>query len=444
VESDRHPRDRLRPTLGLTDATLLCVASVIGSGIFLTPGEIATRLPHPGLILAVWLAGGALSLAGALANAELGAMYPHAGGDYVYLREAFSPFAGFVTGWVSFFAIFTGTVATLAAGVSEALGAFFALGDLAKLAIALAVTLAASWLNVIGVRKSSALNNAGAALKIAALAALVLLAPLAGGGDLGRLSVLAPRADGAGWSDFGLALSPVLFSYLGWNATVYVASEIRDAQRNVPRSLFLGLAICIAVYLAVNAVYLYALPLPQLQQSGNAGQAAALALFGPLSGTLLACFVLGSIVATLNATILVGPRIAYAMALDGRFFRGVDAVHTLYQTPHVAIWVQGGVACALLLVLRRFPSVLDFTTFAIVLATIADTLALYTLRRKRPDRARPYRAWGYPWVPAVYVIANVAVALNMLLGRPLESLTCLLVIASAVPFWIAFGRGGRA
>jgi len=440
VESERHPRDRLRPTLGLFDATLLCVASVIGSGIFLTPGEIATRLPHAGLILAVWVVGGLLSLAGALANAELGAMYPHAGGDYVYLREAFSPFAGFVTGWVSFFAIFTGTVATLAAGVSEALAVFVPLSDAARLAIALAVTLAASWLNVVGVRESARLNNAGALLKIASLGALVALAPFAGGGDASRLAALVPNGHEAGWSDFGLALSPVLFSYLGWNATVYVASEIRDAQRNVPRSLFLGLAVCIAVYLAVNAVYLYALPLPELQHAANAGQAAAEQLFGPVSGTLLAVFVLGSIVATLNATILVGPRIAYAMALDGRFFRGVDAVHATRQTPHVAIWVQAAVACALLLVLRSFPSVLDFTTFAIVLATIADTLALYVLRLTRPERARPYRAWGYPWLPAAYLIANVAVALNLMNGKPHESLVCFLVIASAVPFWLVFGR----
>src|SRR5258706_2600700 len=443
---DRHPRDRLRPALGLTDATLLCVASVIGSGIFPTPGAIAERLPHPGLILAVWLAGGALSLAGALANAELGPMYPHAGGDYVYLREAFSPFAGFVTGWVSFFAIFTGTVATLAAGPAEAVAEVVPaelgpMGDGAKLAVALVAVLAASWLNVVGVRGSARVNNAGAGLKIVALAALVVLAPFLGAGDVTRLNVFAPGAGSSSWSDFGLALSPVLFSYLGWNATVFVASEVRDAQPNVPRSLFLGLAICIAVYLAVNTVYLYALPLGELQESGNAGEAAAHALFGPVSGRLLALFVLGSILATLNATILAGPRIAYAMALDERFFRGVDAVHPTYHTPHVATWVQAGVAAALLLVLRSFPSVLDFTTFAIVLATIADTLALYTLRRRRPDVPRPYRAWGYPWVPGLYVVANAAVAFAMLRGNPRESLVCLLVIASAVPFWFLFARG---
>lgn len=439
-EPDRHPRDRLRRELGLRDATLLCVASVIGSGIFLTPGAIADRLPHAGLILAVWVVGGLLSLAGALANAELGAMYPHAGGDYVYLREAFSGFAGFQMGWVSFFAIFTGTVATLASGFAEALDPLIGLGEGGKVLVALAATFGASWLNVVGVRDSARFNNAMALLKIGALAALVLLAPCSNAGDAENLRPLVGGAGGISLSSFGLALSPVLFSYLGWNSAVYVASEIHEPQRNIPRALFLGLAICIAIYLAVNLVYLYAIPVAQMRGLGNAGEAAAHALFGPVSGRILAFFVLGSILGTLNATILVGPRIAYAMALDQRFFARVDRVHALYQTPHVAIWAQAFVASLLLLVLRRFPSVLDFTTFAIVLATIADTLALYALRQRRPEMPRPYRAWGYPWVPAAYLVANVLVALAMLRGNPLESLACLAVIASGVPFYLAFSR----
>jgi len=442
-EPDRHPRDRLRRELGLSDATLLCVASVIGSGIFLTPGEIASLLPHPGLILLVWVAGGALSLAGALANAELGAMFPHAGGDYVYLREAFTPFAGFVMGWVSFLAIFTGTVATLAAGFAEALAPMLGLGELATLGVALAVTFAASVLNVVGVRDSARFNNATALLKVGALAALVLLAPFSPAGDGANLQPLVTGAGDISLASFGLALSPVLFSYLGWNSAVYIASEIHDPQRNVPRSLFLGLAICIAVYLLVNVVYLYAIPVTEMRGLANAGEAAAHALFGPVSGRILSFFVLGSILGTLNATILVGPRIAYAMALDERFFAGVDIVHPRFQTPHVAIWVQASVAAALLLVLRSFPSILGFTTFAIVLATIADTVALYTLRRRRPDLPRPYRAWGYPWVPAIYLVANALVAFALLRGAPLESLGSLVVIASAVPFYRAFARRTR-
>ncbi len=442
-EPDRHPRDRLRRELGLGDATLLCVALVIGSGIFLTPGTIADRLPHAGLILAVWVVGGLLSLAGALANAELSAMYPHAGGDYVYLREAFSPFAGFVMGWVSFFAIFAGTIATLAAGFAEALDPILELGEAGKLVVALGVTVAASWLNVVGLRASARFNNATALLKVGALAALVVLAPFSSAGDTAELRSLFSGAGDISLSAFGLALSPVLFSYLGWNSAVYVASEIRDPQRTVPRSLFLGLAICIAVYLMVNTVYLYAIPVAEMRGLGNAGEAAAGALFGPLGGRILAFAVIGSILGTLNATILVGPRIAYAMALDDRFFAHVDRVHEFYRTPHVAIWLQAGVAGALLLVLRSFPSVLDFTTFAIVLATIADTLALYTLRRRRPELLRPYRSWGYPWVPGLYVVANVLVASAMLRGNPTESLVCLAVIASGVPFYLAFARRAR-
>jgi APA family basic amino acid/polyamine antiporter len=232
----------------------------------------------------------------------------------------------------------------------------------------------------------------------------------------------------------------VLFSYLGWNASVYVASEIREPQRNLPRSLFIGLGVCTALYLVMNALYLHALPIEALAGEPRAGEAAAVALFGPAGGTLVGALILLSVLGCLNATILVGPRIAYAMALDGMFFAGSERVHERFRTPHVAIVVQAATAIGLIVVLQRFPSVLDYTTFAIVLATIADTSALYALRAKRPHVARPYRAWGYPIVPALYLAANVAIALAMLWGRPLECAVALLVTASGLPFLAAFGR----
>jgi APA family basic amino acid/polyamine antiporter len=435
---DRHPRDRLRRELSLTDATLLCVASVIGSGIFLTPGRIAELLPSPGLIFAVWATGGLLSLAGALANAELGALFPHAGGDYVYLREAYHPIAGFLVGWLSFFVIFAGTIATLSAGFAEGLAGFFSLGPMATLAVAIGIIVAASLVNLLGVRAGARFNNIATGLKVAALVAFVGAGMLVGKGSLGNLLPPAANLGPVGLSAFGLALSPVLFSYLGWNATVYVASEIRDPRRNVPRSLLLGLALCTAVYLIVNAVYLYAIPVDAMRAQQNVGEAAARALFGNLGGRLVALFVLASILGTLNATILVGPRIAYAMALDGAFFGGVDRVHEAYRTPYVAIWVQAATAIALLLALRTFPSVLDYTTFAIVLATIADTTALYALRRRRPEMTRHYVAWGYPWVPALYIVANLGIAGVMLWGRPVECAIGLAVTASGLPFYAAF------
>ncbi len=443
-EASGHPRDRLGRRLGPFDAAMLVVASVIGAGIFFTPGQVAALLPAPGWILAAWAVGGLLSLAGALANAELGAMYPRAGGDYVYLREAFHPVAGFLVGWMTFFAIYTGTIAALALAFAEGLAARFGLGDAAVLSIAVAITLVVSGLNYVGVEWGARANNLVSVVKIGALLAFVLIGPFTGMGDPARLVEPAPASDGAiGWVDFGRALSPILFSYLGWNASVYVASEIRSPGRNVPRSLFLGLGICAGTYLLVNAVYLYALPMERLAGAPDAGEAAGLALFGPVGGRLVGVFVLVSVLGTLNATVLVGPRIAYAMALDGLFFRGVDRVHAGFRTPTTAIVLQAGVSVGLLLVLRSFPSALDFTVFAILIATSADVLALYRLRSVQPERPRPYRAWGHPWVPGLYLLANGAIGVAMLIGSPFECAVSTALLAAGLPFYRAFARSRR-
>ncbi|MEB2286232.1 MAG: hypothetical protein B6D46_11505 [Polyangiaceae bacterium UTPRO1] len=443
-ERGRDPRDRLAREFGTYDTTMLVVSSVIGSGIFLTPAAIARLLPNPGLVLAAWIAGGLLSLAGALANAELGAMFPRAGGDYVYLREGWHPAAGFLVGWLSFFVIYAGTVASLAVAFGEAVAAHLGLGAPGVLVLAVAATVGTSAINYVGVRRGVQVNNLGGWLKLVGAALFVGAALVLGGGDAARLRPLvAGAAAAAPLSAFGLALSPVLFTYLGWNAPVYVASEIRDPERTLPRALFLGLGLCMLAYLALNAVYLYALPLSALAVEPDAGTAAATALFGAAAGRCVGFFVIGSILGTLHATILVGPRIAYAMALDGLFIGGASAVHPEYRTPHRAIVAQALAAMALLLVLRRFPSVLDYTTFAIVLATMADTAVLYRLRRRRPELHRPYRAWGYPWIPGLYLIANAGVAAAMLVGRPLECAIGLGVLLAGWPFYLWLRRSGR-
>lgn len=438
MAGDCHPLDRLERQLTLTDATLLVVSSVIGVGVFLTPGSVADTLPHPGLVLAAWLVGGLLSLAGALANAELGGMFPHAGGDYVYLRQAFHPAAGFLVGWLSFFVIFAGTVATLAIGFAEGLAYFIALDVPGQVGVAIAVTLLVSVVNYLGVRLGARLNNVTAAAKIVALVGLALIGPLFGHGDAANLRPLVTGASAVPFSAFGLALSPILFTYLGWNASVYVASEIRDPGRNIPRSLFLGLALCTAIYLLVNLAYLYALPIGVLRGTARVGEAAAVAFFGPAAGSIVAALVLLSIVSCLNANVMLGPRIIYAMALDGLFFAGMERVHQSRHTPHVAIIAQAVTVVGLILVLQRFPRVLDYTTFAIVLATMADTAALYVLRRRQPARARPYRAWGYPVVPAFYLLANAGIAAAMLWGRPMECAMALGVAATGLPFYALF------
>jgi len=219
-----------------------------------------------------------------------------------------------------------------------------------------------------------------------------------------------------------------------------VASEIERPERNIPASLFLGLGICTLLYMIVNGVYLYALPIDSLRLETNAGEAAARALFGPVAGSLVAGFVVVSILGTLNATVLVGPRIAYAMGLDGLFPAGVDRAHVRFGTPHRAILVQALVSAGLIAFLGTFRRVLDATTFAIVIASIADVLALFALRRRHPDRRRPYRALGYPWVPALYVVASAVIAFFMLMGQPRECAVGLACLAAGLPFYALFTR----
>ncbi len=424
---------------------MLIVASVVGSGIFFTPAQVATLLPSAGLILLAWVVGALLSLAGAFTNAELGAMFPRAGGDYVFLREGIHPAAGFLVGWLSFFAIYAGTIAALAVVFAQAIAPVFGLERTGVLGLAIALIVGCSILNLRGTHLGARFNNLTSLAKIVALLGFVSLGPILGKGSLAPWFGVDPAGPGVpiggieSWIHFGQALSPVLFSYLGWNACVYVASEIKDPERNVPRSLFMGLGLCAGLYLLINGVYLFALSPAELAGAGDAGTRAARALFGPLGGTLVAIFVLVSVLGTLNATVLVGPRIVYAMALDGLFVGRVDRVHADYRTPSAAIVVQAVVSIALVLVLETFPKALDFTVFGIILATSADTVALFALRRRQPERERPYRTWGYPWVPALYLAVNGAIGVAIVIGSPRESLIAvgLLVVGMAAYLGIA-------
>ena len=441
-----HPRDRLPRVLSLWDASMLIVASVVGSGIFFTPSQVAALLPSAGLIMLAWGVGALLSLAGAFANAELGAMFPRAGGDYVYLREGLHPAAGFLVGWVSFFAIYAGTIAALAVVFAESVASALGLGRVAILGLAVVLILGCSVLNLRGTRLGAGLNNATSVAKIVALLFFVVLGPILGEGSLApwfgdaASTPTVPLGETDSWVRFGQALSPVLFSYLGWNACVYVASEIKDPSRNLPRSLFMGLGLCAVLYLLVNGVYLYALPPAELVASNDAGEAASRALFGPFGGTFVSAFVLVSVLGTLNATVLVGPRIAYAMALDGLFIGSVGRVHTNFQTPGIAIVVQAVVSISLVVFLETFPNALNFTVFGIILATSADTVALFALRWRQPDRIRPYRTWGYPWVPAIYLVVNLAIGAALVVGSPRESLTTMGLLAVGILVYFGFAR----
>ncbi len=439
------PRELPR-VLSLRDATMLVVSSVIGVGIFLTPGEVAQLLPHPLWFCAAWVAGGLLALAGALANAELGAMFPRAGGNYVYLRAAYHPIAGFLAGWISFFVIFPGSIATLALGFTLSLATFVKLGAGAKIAVAVFLIWLATAVNAYATKAGARLNTVTGYLKVAALIVLVFIGPILGRDRMPAAPLVSEGS--ATLQGFGLALSPVIFSYLGWNASVYVAGEIDKPGRNLPRSLFLGLGICTAFYLLVNATYVFAIGMRTLSVADETlppvGFQAGKVLFGGIGSDVVAGMMLVSIFGCLNANVLVGPRIAYAMALDGLFLRSAARVSKRTETPWVAVLVQAVTATILVLVFDSFPKILDYTTFAILLVTIADTSALYVLRWREPARARPYRAAGYPWVPALYIFANAAIAVSLVRARPMESLTSVGVLLAGAPVYALFAARQRA
>jgi APA family basic amino acid/polyamine antiporter len=303
-----------------------------------------------------------------------------------------------------------------------------------------------SLLNLRGTRWGAGLNNLTSLAKIVALLAFVALGPLLGEGTfapwLGDRAVgdHSPGGAAGGLLRFGQAMSPILFSYLGWNASVYVASEIRDPARNLPRSLFFGLGICTLLYLLINVMYFFALSPAELRTSVDSGKAAATVLFGETGGRWVSAFVLVSVLGTLNATVLVGPRIVYAMALDGQFFGGAERVHAGFQTPSVAIAVQAVVSIALVVFLESFPKALDFTVFGIVLATSADIVALFVLRWREPNRPRPYLAWGYPWLPGLYLAVNLAVGCAIAIGSPREAAVTMGLLAVGLLLYFGWAR----
>ena len=433
--------------LTLRDATMLVVSSVIGVGIFLTPGGVAKDLRTAGWFCAAWVVGGILSLAGALANAELGAMFPRAGGNYVYLRAAYHPMAGFLVGWLSFFAIFAGTVATLSLGFTISLGSFIpGLSGTTNTLIAIFIVWTATFLNAYATRLGATVNTVTGYLKVAALVLIVFVGPIVAH-SRGSAAVHPLESTGSPTlSAFGYALAPVTYSYLGWNASVYVAGEIDKPGRNLPRSLFWGLGICTAFYLLVNGTYVYALGMEALSAGDHGlqgvGFAAGAVMFGDIGSKLVAAIMLVSIFGCVNANVLVGPRIAYAMASDGLFFRGASKLSGKSQTPAIAIVVQG-VAATVLVLFQSFRDALDYTTFAIVLATIADTTALYVLRVREPGRPRPYRAAGYPWVPALYILVNLGIGVSMFVATPRQCLASVAILAAGAPVYLLFAAKSR-
>jgi APA family basic amino acid/polyamine antiporter len=449
--------------LGLLDATLLIVGTVIGSGIFFAPAIMAGYLQAPGLLLGLWVLGGLLTLTGALSYAELAAAMPRAGGQYVFLSEAFRPVFGFLYGWTFLLAINTGFVAAVAVAFAKTLGFFvpkigeetalFALGGFrftTARAVALLVIALLTWLNVTGLRTGAVVQNLFTIAKLGAIAVLVLLAVATGRGSFTNFHPLLGLKLGAQGLAMGLfaalagAMSKALFAYDAWYSVTFAAEEVREPERNLPRSLVLGTVGVTVAYAAAVAVYLYMVPIGQMATvaGDRIATEAAVRMIGPLGGAFIAVAVLVSTFGCVNGLTLAGARVVYAMARDGLFFRGAAAVHPRYRTPAVALVLHGLVAAALTLS-GTYSDLLTLTAFTSLFFNVLTVVGLFVLRRTRPDLRRPYRVWGYPVVPVAFVAVALFFLVYMPVADPRNTGLGLLLTTAGLPAY-AWWRRHRA
>ncbi len=442
----------LRQGLGPIDGAAIVVSNVIGSGIFIVPVIVAASVPNAWAMLGVWLAGGLLAFAGAMAYAELAALRPRAGGEYVYLREAFGPVAGFLTGWTSFVAGFSGAIAASAVGLAGYLARFLpAAGDTTPIfevplvlmsltvspqaVVALSAIAILSAVHILGLGPGRVVQNLLAGIKIALLVGFVVLGFGFGQGATTNFSVSGTTIMPSNWV---LALIPVMFAYSGWNAAAYLAEEMRAPGRNVPLALGIGTVIVVVIYLLLNMLYIYAIPVTAFVNVGeNVADATAVRLFGDALAAPIAAASVVMIAASISAMVLAGPRVYYAMAQDGLFFAAGAKVHPKFRTPIIAIVAQSAWA-GLLVLSGTFQQLVGYTGFAVVLFSGVAVAALFVLRFRQPTAHRPYKAWGYPAAPMVFIVASAAMVVNAIARNPGPSAAGLLVIGAGVPLYLLF------
>ncbi|MCL6481738.1 MAG: amino acid permease [Firmicutes bacterium] len=432
--------------LNRRDLTLLTVGTVIGSGIFLVPASVLRSVEgSAGLALLVWVAGGILSLMGALTYAELGAMNPAAGGLYVYIRDAFGRFAAFLFGWTLFFVISTGTVATLAVAFATYLREIVPLSEPAGRAVSIGMIALLTWVNIRGTRQSADLTNWTTAVKAGAIVLMSAVLLWLGRG----WSESAPAADGDGsaptpLSGFGLGMIAVLWAYEGWQYPTYSAGETKNPQQDFPRALFAGVLILIALYLLANVAYLIALGPTAAAQSDSIAAAAVGALVGPAAAKLVALAIMISIFSAANSTALTAPRVFYAMARDRVFFAKLAEIHPHLRTPAVAILASGLWATVLTLAIGTFEKLLTYVVFIGWIFYGLAAASVFVFRYRLPGAERPYRVPGYPITPALFIAAAIGLVVNQIWAQPWDSLKGLAVVAAALPgYWLWRGNSSR-
>lgn len=429
--------DQLPRKLGLLDSTLIVIGIVIGSGIFLLPNLIARNLPSGPAIISVWVAAGILSYFGALAYAELGAMMPDTGGQYVYLREAYGPGCAFLCGWVFSLAVVPGGIAFLAVGFSIYLDQFIPLAPAARTIVALSLVAILSACNYVGVREGAWIQRIFTSLKIAGLV-LVIGAAFFAHPSSARTVETASRA--FSYSGIGFTMTACLMAYNGWSYVSFVAGELTEPQRNLPRALALGMGVVMVLYVGANLAYMNVMTVPQIAATQRVGAAVAERTMGSYGATVLSAIVLMSIVGAINGCILTGARIPFAQARDGLFFSRFGRIHPRFETPSFAIAVQAAWSFVLI-VTGSYETLASYTILSAWIFYALSVAAVWVLRRKAPDALRPYRMWGYPVTLWLFLIVSFWFLVDALVNQPKPSLIAMLLAAAGIPFYLLWRRG---
>jgi basic amino acid/polyamine antiporter, APA family len=428
--------------IGILGSTTIVVGTIIGSGIFLVPHNVATQVGSVFSLYMVWIVGGALALAGALSLAELGAAMPEAGGIYVYLREAYGKLVAFLYGWGSLLVIDAGSAATLGVAFGIYASSFLPFTPLEQKVLAGLVIAVLTGINILGVKKGTAVQTIFTIAKVGGLVIIIgcaiFLPPLAPA--VAAHPLPTPHTS---ISSFGVALVGVLWAYQGWHQLSYTAGEVKNPSKFLPIGFFLGTTIIIVVYLAANAAYLQVLPLPVMAEHQRVAATAMEFLIGPRGARFVSALILCSIFGALNGTVLTSARVYYAMARDGVLFKIVSRIHPKFQTPAVALLVLGAWS-TVLAVSGSFEELYTYVIFAMWIFSAAAIAGVIILRRRLPDLHRPYRVWGYPFLPIAFIIAALAIVANTLLTKPLESVLGLAIILAGLPLYYAWKHWGGA
>jgi len=444
-------RPELARDLGVGHAAAIVVGTIIGSGIFLVPSDMMQAVGSAKLVYLAWLVGGLLSFFGALTYAELGAMKPQAGGEYVYVRDGYGPLAGFLYAWTWFVIAKPASIATVTTGIVRILGTFSVFGFFSNSVVnqpfvitygqlvAIAATILISGLNYIGIRRAGEFQLIFTLLKVAIILGIVVIGFSYSAGSWSHFAGNYASAKG-GLTGFMAALVAALWAYDGWNDLNMVAGEIRQPERNIPIALIAGVAAVGALYMMVNAAVQFVLPASAIAASARPASDAIGLVWGALGAGLVSIAMAVSMLVTLNGTIMSGARVPFAMARDRYFFSALAEVHPRFHTPSVALVVQAALAIALLLFGGSFRQFFSLAIFAEWLFYMIAASTVFIFRRRDPQAVRPYRVWGYPLVPALFVLSSLGLLYSTFTANLRNSALGCMVILAGAPVFYAFAR----